>query len=192
MADSPCPPGAHPPRRYAFVVFSDKEGASEALTKLNQTELRDFAGRKASAGCPRGLAIRVQSIAQPAVPCHVTNAVLSVAPWGSQLCITGPRNELTALTPLQLTIVRSEVNNKLFVGNFPRGLSKEQVLEAIKREVTGERGLGAGIQEAGPIEPCGWGATRRASTKMGGFQGLGARLSISLVHVPPRLHTRCC
>lgn len=65
------------------MAYNDKDGASDALINLNQSELPDFPGRK-------------------------------------------------------VTIVRSEVKNKLFVANFPRDMNKDQILEALRNDVVGE------------------------------------------------------
>ncbi|KAG1660347.1 hypothetical protein FOA52_014400 [Chlamydomonas sp. UWO 241] len=67
---------------YAFVVFMDKEGTNDVLTKINQTDLPAFPGKK-------------------------------------------------------ISIVRSEVKNKLFVGNMPRTMAPEVVKEKINAEVVG-------------------------------------------------------
>jgi hypothetical protein len=40
--------------------------------------------------------------------------------------------------PAQVTIVRSEVKNKLFIGNLPRTLTRDKILEVINKEVVGE------------------------------------------------------
>eukprot|EP00955_Chlamydomonas_euryale_P066794 359650-Chlamydomonas_euryale.AAC.1 len=77
LTKDPGNPGQN--KGYAFAVYTDRDGATDALTKLNQTELPDFPGKK-------------------------------------------------------LTLARSEVKNKLFVGNIPRTMAREDVLEKINSE----------------------------------------------------------
>ena len=46
--------------------------------------------------------------------------------------------ELTDFPGRKVTIVKSDVKNKLFIGNLPKTLSRDQIFEAIKAEVVGE------------------------------------------------------
>ena len=45
---------------------------------------------------------------------------------------------IDALPLLQVTIVKSEVKNKLFIGNLPRELSKDALMLLLESEVQGE------------------------------------------------------
>lgn len=51
------------------------------------------------------------------------------------------QQELPDFPGRKVTIVRSEVKNKLFVANFPKDLSKEQILDALRADVVGESQL---------------------------------------------------
>lgn len=48
------------------------------------------------------------------------------------------QSELPDFPGRKVTIVRSEVKNKLFVANFPRDMTKDQILEALRADVAGK------------------------------------------------------
>lgn len=56
--------------------------------------------------------------------------------------------ELTDFPGRKVTIVKSDVKNKLFIGNLPKTLSRDQIFEAIKAEVVGE------WEPAGLVDSC--------------------------------------
>eukprot|EP00798_Chlamydomonas_sp_ICE-L_P000494 gene494-1900_t len=81
LTKDPGNPGQN--KGYAFMLFKEKDGATAALSQLNQTELPDFPGKK-------------------------------------------------------VTIVKSEVKNKLFIGNMPREMTKEAILGIFSAECKGD------------------------------------------------------
>ncbi|GAX77450.1 hypothetical protein CEUSTIGMA_g4894.t1, partial [Chlamydomonas eustigma] len=58
--------------------------------------------------------------------------------------------ELSDFPGRKVTIVRSEVKNKLFIGNLPRELNKEQILEVLKGDVVGITDMNLMVEKENP------------------------------------------
>ena len=99
---------------FGFVKYMNKESADKAKATLNGTPLKDFPELKASARCrPQPHRLAASSLIQ----CMQTRLGLST----------------TALASApQVRVLPSQAKNRLYVGNIPKSLTHDQLVDTLK------------------------------------------------------------